>query len=75
MLPSPSQDPDRQAQGRARMRALRNSRTAGGLLVFTVMAVLGVVGLATGHEGSGLAALVIGGLAVIGISASLGRRS
>ena len=75
MLPSASQDPDRQARGRARLQALTRFRAVGGLLVFAVMAVLGVVGLATGHEGSGLAALVIGGLAVIGISASLNRRS
>ena len=52
-----------------------NIRSAGGAIVFSVMAVLGVVGLATGHEASGLAALVIGGPMVIVIVARLaGRR-
>jgi hypothetical protein len=50
-------------------------RSAGGVIVFSVMAVLGVVGLATGHEGSGLVALVIGAPMVIVIVARLaGRR-
>jgi len=50
-------------------------RSAGGVIVFSVMAVLGVVGLATGHVASGLAALVIGGPMVIVIVARLaGRR-
>jgi hypothetical protein len=52
-----------------------NIRNAGGVIVFSVMAVLGVVGLATGHEDSGLVALVIGGPMVIVIVARLaGRR-
>lgn len=52
-----------------------NIRTAGGVIVFSVMGVLGVVGLATGHEDSGLVALVIGGPMVIVIVARLaGRR-
>jgi hypothetical protein len=39
------------------------------------MAVLGIVGLATGHEASGLVALVIGGPMVIVIVTRLaGRR-
>jgi len=74
-VPSPSQDPGGQAQTRARLRALMNIRNAGGVIVFSVIGVLGVVGLATGHEGSGLAALVIGGPMVIVIVARLaGRR-
>jgi hypothetical protein len=52
-----------------------NIRGAGGVIVFSVMAVLGVVGLATGHEGSGLVSLVIGAPMVIVIVARLaGRR-
>jgi hypothetical protein len=51
-----------------------NVRNAGGLIAFSVMAVLGVVGVATGHEGSGLVALVIGAPAVIVIVARLARR-
>lgn len=74
-VPSPSQDPGDQAQARASLRALTNIRSAGGVIVFSVMAVLGVVGLATGHEASGLAALVIGGPMVIVIVVRLaGRR-
>jgi hypothetical protein len=42
--------------------------------VFAAMAVLGVVGLATGHERSGLIALAFGGGAVIVIVGSLNRR-
>ena len=73
--PSPSQDPGDQAQTRARLRALMNTRNAGGVIVFSVMAVLGVVGVATGHEDSGLVALVIGGPMLIVIVARLaGRR-
>jgi hypothetical protein len=74
-VPSPSQDPGGQAQTRARLRTLMNIRNAGGVIVFSVIGVLGVVGLATGHEGSGLVALVIGGPMVIVIVARLaGRR-
>lgn len=52
-----------------------NVRNAGGVIVFSMMGVLGVVGLATGHERSGLVALVIGGPMVIFIVARLaGRR-
>jgi hypothetical protein len=52
-----------------------NIRNSGGLIAFSVLAVLGVIGLATGHEGTGLVALVIGGPAVIVIIARLaGRR-
>jgi hypothetical protein len=74
-VPSPSQDPEGQAQDGASQRTLTNIRTAGGAIVFSVMAVLGVVGLATGHVASGLAALVIGGPMVIVIVTRLaGRR-
>jgi Na+/proline symporter len=51
-----------------------NIRNAGGVVVFSAMAVLGIVGLATGHEASGLVALVIGGPVVIVIIARLARR-
>jgi hypothetical protein len=74
-VPSPLQDPEDQAQTRARLRALMSIRNAGGVIVFSVMGVLGIVGLATGHERSGLVALVIGGPAVIVIVARLARRS
>lgn len=49
-------------------------RNAGGVIVFSVMGVLGVVGLATGHERSGLIALVIGAPALIFIATRTGRR-
>ncbi len=52
-----------------------NIRNAGGVIVFSAMGVLGVVGLATGHEASGLVAVVIGAPAVIVIVTRLaGRR-
>lgn len=51
-----------------------NIRNAGGVIVFSVMGVLGVVGLATGHEASGLVALVIGGPTLIVIVARLAGR-
>jgi hypothetical protein len=74
-VPSPSQDPEGQAQTRARLRALMNARNTGGVIVFAVMGALGVFGLATGHERNGLIALVIGGPALILIVARLaGRR-
>jgi hypothetical protein len=75
-VPSPSQAPEGQAQARGRLRAPMKIRNAGGVIVFSVMGVLGVVGLATGHEGSGVVALVIGGPMVIVLVARLaGRRS
>jgi hypothetical protein len=49
-------------------------RTAGAAVVFAAMAGLGIVGLATGHERSGLIGLVFGGVAVIVIVSSLARR-
>ena len=52
-----------------------NIRNAGGVIVFSVMAVLGVIGLATGHEDSGLVALVIGGpMVIITVARLAGRR-
>jgi hypothetical protein len=51
-----------------------NIRNTGGAIVFSVMAVLGVIGLATGHEDSGLVALVIGGPMLIVTVARLARR-
>jgi hypothetical protein len=52
-----------------------NVRNTGGVIVFSVMGVLGILGLATGHERSGLIALVIGGPALIFTVARLaGRR-
>ena len=47
----------------------------GAAIVFVVMAVLGAVGLATGHDRTGLTALVIGGIGVIGFIAALARRT
>jgi hypothetical protein len=74
-MPSPSQDPGGQAQAQARLRALKNIRNAGGIIVFSVMGVLGIVGLATGHEGSGLVALVIGGpMVIVMVTRLTGRR-
>jgi hypothetical protein len=51
-----------------------NIRNTGGIIVFSVMGVLGVVGLATGHEDSGLVALVIGGPMVMVMVTRLGGR-
>jgi hypothetical protein len=69
-VPSPVQDSERQAQSQARQRLLK-LRSAGGVTVFSAMAVLGVVGLATGHEVSGLIALAIGAPVVIVVVARL----
>jgi hypothetical protein len=67
----PSQDPGGREQTGTRISV----RNVGGVIVFAVMAVLGVVGLATGHERSGIIALVIGAPALIFIVARLaGRR-
>jgi hypothetical protein len=63
--PSPSQDSEGQAQGRARLRAPMKLRNAGGVIAFSVLGLLGIVGLATGHEATGAVALVIGGPALI----------
>ena len=74
-VPSPSQDAEGQAQARAGLRSPMNFRNAGGVIAFSVLAVLGIVGLATGHERSGLVALVIGSPALIFMIARLaGRR-
>jgi hypothetical protein len=52
-----------------------NIRNAGGVIAFSVLGVLGVVALATGHERTGVIALVIGGPAMIFMVARLaGRR-
>jgi hypothetical protein len=52
-----------------------NIRNSGGVIAFAVMGLLGVVGLATGHERTGLIALVFGGFAMIFVVARLaGRR-
>jgi hypothetical protein len=52
-----------------------NIRNTAGVIVFSAMAVLGVVGVATGHERSGLLAVVFGGGAVITLAGRLtGRR-
>jgi hypothetical protein len=50
-----------------------NIRNTGGVIAFSVLAVLGVIGLATGHERTGLVALVIGGPVVIVIVVRLAR--
>jgi len=72
--PSPSQDSEGQAQRRARLRAPMKLRNAGGLIAFSVLGLLGIVGLATGHEGTGAVALVIGGPALIFMVARLVSR-
>lgn len=52
-----------------------NIRNSGGVIAFSVLGVLGVIGLATGHEHSGIIALVIGGPAMIFMVTRLaGRR-
>ena len=51
-----------------------NIRNAGGVIAFSVLGVLGVVGLATGNERSGVIALVIGGPAMIALATRLVRR-
>jgi len=73
-VPSPSQDPGGQPQTRARLRSQMNIRNAGGLIAFGVLGVLGVIGLATGHEQTGAVALVIGGPALIVLVARLAAR-
>jgi hypothetical protein len=73
-VPSPSQDPAGQPQARARLRTLMNMRNAGGLIAFSVLGVLGVIGLATGHEQTGAVALVIGGPALIVLIVRLAAR-
>lgn len=74
MVPSPSGDLESQARTRAGLRVLVNIRAAGGLVVFAAMAGLGIAGLATGHERSGLIGLAFGGVAVIVIVSALARR-
>jgi hypothetical protein len=56
------------------MRALTNVRNAGGVIVFAVMGLLGIFELASGHERSGVLALILGGLALIFVVARLAAR-
>ena len=51
-----------------------NIRNAGGLIAFSALGLLGVIGLATGHEHNGVIALVIGGPAMIALATRLVRR-
>jgi len=51
-----------------------NFRNAAGLIAFSVLGVLGVIGLATGHEQTGAVALVIGGPALIVLVVRLAAR-
>ena len=51
-----------------------NIRNSGGLIAFSVLGVLGVVGLLTGHEDSVIIALVIGGPAMIVLVVRLADR-
>ena len=69
--PSPSRDAEGQARTREGRRSLTNFRNAGGVIAFSVLGLLGIVGLATGHERSGAVALVIGGPALIFMVARL----
>jgi hypothetical protein len=74
-VPSPSQDAEGQAQTRSRLRSLMNVRNVGGITAFSVLGLLGVIGLATGHEHTGAIALVIGGPTLIFMIVRLaGRR-
>jgi hypothetical protein len=70
-VPGSSQDSKDQTQRQARLRAPMKLRNAGGVIAFSVLGVLGIVGLATGHERSGAVALVIGGPALIYMVARL----
>jgi hypothetical protein len=72
--PSPSRDAEGQAQTRTGLRSLTNFRNAGGVIAFSVLGLLGIVGLATGHERTGAVALVIGGPALIFMVARLVSR-
>jgi hypothetical protein len=74
MTTSQSQDPDTRAQEQAEWRALKIFRAAAALVVLTVIAVGGIVALATGHNRSGLAALVVGGVGVVGVSITIAGR-
>jgi hypothetical protein len=75
MNASPSQDPETRAQEQAEWRALKMVRPAGALAVLAVVAVFGIVELATGHYRSGLTALgIIGVLVVPTIAGRILRR-
>jgi hypothetical protein len=69
-----SQDSETRQRSRDSLRTVVLLRAVGGLAVFTLMAILGIVGLATGHYRTGLIALGIGGLAVAGIAVTWVRR-
>lgn len=62
MMTGASQDPETRAQGRAEWRAMMTFRLAGAVVLLAVMTSGGIVGRATGHYRSGLAALMIGGV-------------
>jgi hypothetical protein len=65
MTTSQSQDPETRAQEQAEWRTLKIFRAAAAVVLLTVIAVGGIVALATGHYRSGLAALAIGGVGVV----------
>ena len=60
--PAQAQDPRARAQAQAEWRALRIFRAGGALVFLLVLAVGGIVGLATGHYQSGIVALAVGGV-------------
>jgi hypothetical protein len=66
MMTNPSQDPKARAQAQAEWRTLKRTRAAAAVVLMTVLVVGGIVALGTGHERSGLAALVIGGTWAVG---------
>lgn len=73
MVTNPSQDPKAQAQ--AKWRTLKRVRAAGFLVLLPVLVVGGIVVLVTGHERSGLTALVIGGVWAVGAVLTIAGRT
>lgn len=71
---SPSQDPETRARGRAEWRALMTFRSAGAIILIAVITVAGIVGLATGHDRSGITALMIIGVGAVITIAGWARR-
>jgi hypothetical protein len=65
MKASPSQDPETRAQAQAEWRALQMIRPAAVVAVLAAVAVFGLVELATGHDRSGLIALLIIGVLTV----------
>lgn len=65
MKASPSQDPETRAQTQAEWRALKMVRPAAAVAVLAVVAVFGIVELATGHYRGGLTALVVIGVLTV----------